>query len=326
MQRLAERLGRRSSDLALAGLAASGLVESLATSAPVHHALLAALLPLAALSLLLRRRFPFPAPAGSMLALAAAAAFDGRGVHDLTTPFLIGLVTAVTFASISDGREAVAGLAVTLIGAEFIEAHFPRRRVLDYVRISFFFATAWSVGFVLRRRALQTSELRRRAEGAGRARADEARRAVAEERARIARELHDVVAHSVSVMVVQVAGVRRLLAPEHERERQALETVEKTGRQALAEMRRLLGVLRTEAERPELRPQPGLTTIEQLVEQVRKAGLPVELAVEGDPVELAPGIDLAAFRIVQEALGSTLKHAGPAHAWVRVRYAPGELG
>jgi signal transduction histidine kinase len=325
MQRPAERLRRRSSDLTLAGLGVAGLVESLAASAPLERALLAALLPLAALSLLLRRWSPLAAPAGSMLALGVAAAFDGRGVNELATPFLIGLAAAVTFGPISDSREAVAGLAVTLIGIEFIQGHLPHHGVLDYVWVSFFFAAAWSVGFSLRPRTQQTAELRRRAEAAERAPAEEARRAVAEERARIARELHDVVAHSVSVMVVQVAGVRRLLPPEQERERQALETAEKTGRQALAELRRLLGVLRTEAGRPDLRPQPGLATIEQLMEQVRGAGLPVELAVEGEPVELPPGIDLAAFRIVQEALANALEHAGPAHAWVRVRYAAGEL-
>jgi signal transduction histidine kinase len=325
MRELAERVRHRAVDLALLGLAIAGLIEPLSTSAHVDRALLAGLLPLAALSLLPRRRFPLPAPAVSMLVLAVASAFDGRGVNDLATTFLVGLSTAVAFGSIPDTREAIAGLAVTMIGIEFIQAHFPNHHPIDYVWVSFFFGAAWFVGFLLRRRTLQTAELRRRAEAAERAREDEAVRAVAEERARIARELHDVIAHSVSVMVVQAAGVRRLLPPEQERERQALETVEKTGRQALAEMRRLLGVLRTETERPELRPQPGLTTIEQLVEQIRTAGLPVDLAVEGEPVELPPGIDLAAFRIVQEALTNTLKHAGPAHAWVRVRYGPREL-
>jgi signal transduction histidine kinase len=325
MRVLAERVRRRAVDLALLGLAIAGLVEPLGTGAHVDRPLLGVLLPLTALSLLLRRRFPLPAPAASMLGLAVASAFDGRGLNHLASPFFIGLSTAVTLGATPDAREAIAGLAVTMIGIEFIQAHFPNQSAVDYVWVSFFFAAAWFVGFILRRRTVQTAELRRRAELAEQARENEAARAVAEERARIARELHDVIAHSVSVMVVQTAGVRRLLAPELERERQALETVEKTGRQALAEMRRLLGVLRTEADRPDLHPQPGLTTIQQLVEQIRTAGLPVDLAVEGEPVELPPGVDLAAFRIVQEALTNTLEHAGPAHAWVRVRYGAGEL-
>jgi signal transduction histidine kinase len=260
-----------------------------------------------------------------MLIIAGAAAFDGAGLNALTSPFLVGLSTAVAFGSIADNREAIAGLAVTLIGIEFIQSQFAHVNVGDYIVGSLLFAGAWGIGFILGRRTQQTAELRRRAEIAEQARAEAAARAVVDERARIARELHDVIAHSVSVMVVQAAGVRRLLPPEQERERQALETVEKTGRQALAEMRRLLGVLRTEADRPELMPQPGLTSIRQLVEQVRSAGLPVELDIEGEAVELPPGIDLAAFRIVQEALTNTLKHAGPAHAWVRVRYGTDEL-
>jgi signal transduction histidine kinase len=325
MRDLAERLGRRSLDLVLVALALGSLLEALLSAAHVDRPLVATLFPVAALALLLRRRFPLPAPAASMLALAIAAAFDGRGVNDLTAPFFIGIAAAISFGSIPDGREAIAGLAVNLIGIEFIQSQFPHHHPADYLWVSLLFAGAWFVGFILRRRALQTVELRRRAEEAERAREDEEIRAVVDERARIARELHDVIADSVSVMVVQAAGVRRLLPVEQERERQALETVVKTGRQALAEMRRLLGVLRTEADRPELVPQPGLTTIRQLVEQVRNAGLPVELEVEGDPVELAPGIDLAAFRIVQEALTNTLRHAGPAHAWVRVRYAADEL-
>ena len=122
-------------------------------------------------------------------------------------------------------------------------------------------------------------------------------------------------------MTVQASAVRRLLAPEQEREREALRTVEETGRQALSEMRRMLGIMRTEEEVPALAPQPGLQTLPALVEQVRQSGLPVELTVEGEPVQLAAGVDLSAYRIVQEALTNALKHAGrPAHAWVAVRY------
>ena len=147
-----------------------------------------------------------------------------------------------------------------------------------------------------------------------------AERAVAEERQRIARELHDVVAHSVSVMTVQAGAVRRLLRPEQERERQALEAVEATGREALTEMRRLVGLLRERGTMPEFAPQPSMRTVDVLVGTVREAGLSVELDVEGEPQELPPGIDLSAYRVIQEALTNALKYAGPAQAWVTIRW------
>ena len=311
-------------DLAIVGLATGAVIEAL-VSPHLNGGADAPLLAAASLSLLARRWLPLPAIVVSLAFLAAAAAFDPNGLKDSVFPFFIGISAAACAGWIVDRREAFAGLIVVLIAIVFVQNQFPHSHPGDFVWTTLFFSAAWVVGYVLRRRVLQTAELRARAEALERGRAEEAARAVSEERARIARELHDVIAHSVSVMVVQAAGVRRLLAPEQERERQALETVEKTGRQALAEMRRLLGVLRTEAERPALTPQPGLTTIQQLVEQVRNAGLPVDLELEGEPVELPPGIDLAAFRIVQEALTNTLRHAGPAHAWVRVRYAADEL-
>jgi signal transduction histidine kinase len=152
-----------------------------------------------------------------------------------------------------------------------------------------------------------------------------AQRAVAQERQRIARELHDVVAHSVSVMTVQAGAVRRLLRPEQERERQALQAVEATGREALTEMRRLVGLLREQGTMPEFAPQPSMRTVDVLVGTVREAGLPVDLEVEGEPQELPPGIDLSAYRVIQEALTNALKYAGPAHAWVTIRWHPGEL-
>ena len=156
-------------------------------------------------------------------------------------------------------------------------------------------------------------------------RAAAAKRAVAEERQRIARELHDVVAHSVSVMTVQAGAVRRLLHPDQERERLALETIEATGREALTEMRRLVGLLRDQGATPDFSPQPSMRTVDVLVGTVREAGLPVDLAVEGEPTELPPGVDLAAYRVIQEALTNALKYAGPARAWVTVRWKDGEL-
>jgi signal transduction histidine kinase len=149
--------------------------------------------------------------------------------------------------------------------------------------------------------------------------------AVADERQRIARELHDVIAHSVSVMTVQAGAVRRLLTPEQERERAALQSVEATGRQTLTEMRRLVGLLREQGAMPDFAPQPSIRTLGVLLEAVRAAGLPVALAVEGEPRELPPGVDLSAYRVVEEALTNALKDAGPARAWVTVRWRTDQL-
>jgi signal transduction histidine kinase len=153
-----------------------------------------------------------------------------------------------------------------------------------------------------------------------------AERAVADERRRIARELHDVVAHHVSVMGVLATGTRRALRRDPVAADEALATIEETGRVALREMRRLLSVLRTDAEPVgELEPQPGLPGIDELLEQVREAGLPVELITSGEPGRLDPGVALAVYRITQEALTNALKHAGPASAEVRLAFTPKEL-
>jgi signal transduction histidine kinase len=147
------------------------------------------------------------------------------------------------------------------------------------------------------------------------------REAVVEERARIARELHDVIAHHVSMIVLQAGAERRVLERSDSPSREVLETIERTGRSALAETRRLLGMLRSEEEDP-LAPQPRLRDVPLLIGQVREAGLPVDLDIDGDQRELPAGIELSAYRIVQEALTNALKHAGDAHASVRIRYRP----
>jgi signal transduction histidine kinase len=159
----------------------------------------------------------------------------------------------------------------------------------------------------------------RRAQLAERERDVAAREAVVAERARIARELHDVIAHHVSMIVLQAGAERHALDGAQAQTRDVLTTIERTGRDALTEMRRLLGMLRDDGGDP-LTPQPGLRDLPQLVAQVRDAGLPVELAVEGEPRDLPVGLDLSAFRIVQEALTNALKHAGDATARVRVAY------
>jgi signal transduction histidine kinase len=176
------------------------------------------------------------------------------------------------------------------------------------------FIIAWLVGALVRVSRLNLEQRRINRE-------QRAFQTVVEERNRIARELHDVIGHSVSVMTVQASAVRRRLAPEQAVERQALETVEATGREALAEMRRMVGVLRGSGADTELEPTPGLDQVDRLVEKFRGAGLPVTLSVTGTARELAPGLDLTAYRLVQEGLTNTLRHArNPRHAEVAIDY------
>ncbi len=190
--------------------------------------------------------------------------------------------------------------------------------MLAYVQ----FAAAWFLGELQKRRIAYTAKL----EALNLQLAGEqdlrAGWAVAEERGRIARELHDVVAHAVSVMVVQAGAARRSVASNPDQARDALASIESTGRQALAEMRRLVGLQRDrgEGEDAALAPQPSLVHLESLLAATRDAGLPVELTVEGEPRPLPAGVDLSAYRIVQEALTNSLKHAGPARATVRLCY------
>jgi signal transduction histidine kinase len=173
---------------------------------------------------------------------------------------------------------------------------------------------AWLLGALVRVTRLNAEQRRINRE-------QRAFQAVAEERNRIARELHDVIGHSVSVMTVQASAVRRRLTPDQAVERQALETVETVGREALAEMRRMVGVLRQSGDGTELEPTPGLDQVDQLVERFRAGGLSVALSVTGVPRDLAPGLDLTAYRLVQEGLTNTLRHAqDPRCAEVMINY------
>ncbi|GGQ44125.1 sensor histidine kinase [Streptomyces mutabilis] len=191
------------------------------------------------------------------------------------------------------------------------------------------FALAWVLGDSVRTRRAYFAQLEERAARLEKEREAQSKVAVAAERARIARELHDVVAHNVSVMVVQADGAAYVLDTAPDQAKKALETISSTGRQALAEMRRLLGVLRTgeHQEAGEYVPQPDVQQIEDLVEQCRSSGLPVDFKVEGTPRELPSGVELTAYRIVQEALTNTRKHGGPnAGASVRLVYFDDGLG
>jgi signal transduction histidine kinase len=185
----------------------------------------------------------------------------------------------------------------------------------------FFFSAVWAWGRYVRIRRAYTAELAARAEQAERDRQQEAQRAVAAERARIARELHDVVAHHLSVMVIQAGAARRLLDDDPEQARAALAAIEESGRQGLGAMPGLLRALRDDQQLDDgLAPQPTLSELEALVAQVQAAGLPVQLRIEGTPRPLPAAVDLSAYRVAQEALTNTLKHAGPARAQLLVRY------
>ncbi|HEU0305273.1 MAG TPA: histidine kinase [Gaiellaceae bacterium] len=277
------------------------------------------------LPLLARRRYPFGAPAFIFLYLAAVSFADGDFVVYAFTTFLTVIACSFLFGLLEDRRQSLVGLALGIGAAQIVTYHDTTNDPADYVFVPVVFTVAWLVGFGLGSKFRQITSAEERAARAERERLEEARAAVAEERARIARELHDVVGHSVSVMTVQAAGVRRLLKPEQEREREALMIVEQTGREALAEMRRLVGVLRRPEEAPALAPQPSLEHLGRLVDQAREAGLPVELRIEGEPVELAAGLDLTAYRLVQEGLTNALKHARAEHAEVLVRYDDGHV-
>src|SRR5262245_14993952 len=285
-----------------------------------------ALAAVAGAALLFIRDYPFAAPVVSLTALAASILLiQPYVVQDADAPFLVAvLFIPWCLGTYNETRTAVAGLVVAEAFGIGATIRFDQGTG-DYFWIGMFIAVAWSAGFILSRRAEAAREMGERARRLEHEQQMASERAVNEERQRIARELHDVIAHSVSVMTVQTGAVRRLLRPEQEKERQALETVEATGREALTEMRRLVGLLREHGAMPEFSPQPGMGTIETLLDGVRAAGLPVELEVEGDPRELAPGVDLAAYRVVQEALTNALKYAGPAHAWVAVDWSDDEL-
>jgi signal transduction histidine kinase len=268
----------------------------------------------------LRRRQPLGALAA--VVVVQALAHDQTYDTDPLSPFLAELILMFTVAYQLPFRLALGGYA---IGLAYVIVDFSSGRIEEIAQAgaqSGFYLLAWVGGRALhgheeRRAAAERHVVRVELE-----REEQARAAVVEERARIARELHDAVAHSVSVMVLQAGGVRRLLGddPARGREREALAGVEETGRQAVHELHRMLGILRKTDPGAELAPSPSLRRVEELVTQVRAAGLETTLTVTGDPVELSPGLDMSAYRIVQEALTNALRYAPGATVGVAVTY------
>jgi signal transduction histidine kinase len=324
------RARRYGPDLLIAGAALEAVVQVAAAGdepgAPHTRKWLAALLVAAVVSTLLAsRRWPFAAPASLWLLGAAVSFYDGRLVVFPFGVYASGLAAAFLLGTARDEREGRAGLALTVGAAAIIMVNNPHHSPGDVVLLPGLFALAWLAGLAHRNRTVQAETAEQRADHAERERETAARIAVAEERARIARELHDIVAHAVSVMVLHVGAVRHRLPDQLAEEAEALEGVEQTGRGALGEMRRLLGVLRRDDEPGELAPQPGLARLEPLLQDVRGAGLDVDLEVDGEPFPLPQALDVSAYRIVQEGLTNTLKHAHASQARVVIGYGSHEV-
>lgn len=277
------------------------------------------------LPLLARRRWPFAAAVSVWVLATALSVVDARLVVSSGSVFVGGLVASFLLGNLRDATRARIGLLVLLGGSATIAYNASADASGNYVFLPALFATPWVAGLAFQQRGARIEAAELRAARLVRDREAATRAAIADERARIARELHDVLGHSVSVMTIQASAVRRVLAPEQTKERDALMAVEQTGREALAEMRRLVGILRLEEEPPGLAPQPGLGQVPKLVEQARELGLAVELRVEGEPAPLPPGIDLTAYRLVQEGLTNARKHSDASLTEVRLRYEPDGL-
>jgi len=313
------RVLRGRGDALLAAAVAVVYVAEVSFEADVHRREAAALAALAfAASLLVRRRLPFV----PLLAGLAVVELDNTAVKGLAEAgiFLVGFVVALYSAGRWARRRMLAVCAVLVLAAIPLAAIEPGQPVGfgDVAFFVVFFGGPIVAGRLFRYRAERERVLIDEQE-------TRTAEVIADERARIARELHDVVAHAISVIVLQARGGRRMLTEDLDEARTALDAIERAGEQALAEMRRLLGMLRAADERATLVPQPGLGRLRDLADEVAAAGLPVDVQVEGDPRELPPGIDVSAYRIVQEALTNALKHAGPARATVHVRYTAAAL-
>ena len=327
MQRFGALAQRFGFDVLIVVAATESVVELIARhdalDAPTSPTGLAtAALLLLILPLLARRRFPFAVPATVLIFAMAVSFADGRLMVFTNGAYAAGLAAAYLLGNQINAGHARIGLLVSAVGVAIVVANNPKHTAGELVVTPILYGIAWMAGFALRDRGVRAVAAEERATRLEQQREVDALRAVVEERTRIARELHDIVGHSLSVMTVQTSGVRRLLRPDQEKEREALLAVEHAGREALAEMRQVVGALRDPGEAPALAPQPGLSRIDKLVAQARDSGLPVDLEIEGAPIPLPPGVDLTAYRVVQEGLTNAIKHAAARKAEVRIRYEP----
>lgn len=269
-------------------------------------------------SLALRRQYPL---------LVACVVTSVTFLVDTDSEFTTVLsLVLVAFTVGHETRPPRSHLGLALVLVPFV-GDFSRSGMVpsDLAAALVFLVGPWAVGVQTRMRADQAEAAESRAATLEREQELQAALVAAAERTRIARELHDIVSHSISVVTIQLQAVRRRLGPDHEREAADLAQVEATARQALGEMRRLFGVLRAGGEQPELEPQPGLSQLDGLVDRARAGGMDVRLVREGEPAPLPPGVDLAAYRIAQEGLTNALRHSGATRVTVAVRHQPHEV-
>lgn len=267
---------------------------------------------------------PLAALTVSVIAISSHVALGYEGVYAGTFAALVILYSAASLTDVRQG--AVAGLVTTAGITIYFTTDRGNPGLAQAVPTYATYAVAWGLGTYARSRREYTNVVEERASLLEHEREVRAREAVADERARIARELHDIVGHALNLIVIQSGGAQRVFGSKPELARDSLASIESTSRQALVDMERMLGMLRS-AQPPgdELGAQPGLGDVDRLAAQVSEAGLPVSVSIEGTPIALPPSVDLSAYRIVQEALTNALKHAGPARASVIVRYAPDSL-
>ena len=323
MQSLTTRLAQpRDVDVALAlGVLVLGLFEALGTAPNAPSWAQAALTGAWSAPLVWRRRRPVPILA--LVALLGPVLGTVNPVGGVNSYALAAVVAAYTVGREHEAPTSWWGPGL-ILGINWPLLVVVGGQLSDFVFITLIYGGAWAVGQVIRTRDVRVTELARTADELRREQALLARE-LEQERARIARELHDIVAHSISVVAIQTQAIRRRLGPEHPREIEDLRALEETARDAMGELRRMLGVLRADERGASLEPQPGIDQLPRLLDEARAAGTRVVAEVEQPPRDLPAGLGLTVFRVVQEALTNVRKHAPRSAAHVSIAYGPGDV-
>lgn len=326
--------GRHGATLLAASFALGALVQDLASPTVTlpsgtydrgPEAVLVTALAGVVIVVALRERLGTLAPLSAIALLGLASLSAPAWVLNSAFIFMLVMFLCGLAGYMSTSRRQHAGIVVLLAVASLASWRNPDDGIVGWVLTAAYMSTAWVIGALIRQPVLRARSAEEHAATLERQHDEAARQAVRDERQRIARELHDIIAHSMSVMTLQAGAVRRRLTPAQTIEHDSLAAVERTGREAMAEVRRLIGLWNEDEEEPRYAPQPGMGTLDTLLARVRSAGVPVDLCIEGTPRELAPGVDLTAYRVVQEALTNVIKHAGSARAAVRIDWRDEEL-